>query len=97
MQENGNLFAWPSYYAPAMRLNLRMQAGWGYWTLITNNQLYIENLTWQVESLANWAKPAIIAVDLQLQATSKMTLQNRLALDMILLKENGVCGWLHAS
>ena len=53
MQENGNLLAWPSYYTPAMRINLGMKAFWGYWTVITNNRLYMENLTWQVESLAN--------------------------------------------
>ena len=32
---------------------------------------------------------------MQVQQVSKMTLQNRLALDMILLKENGVCGMLN--
>ena len=31
---------------------------------------------------------------MQLQATSRMTLQNRMALDMLLLKEHGVCGYL---
>ncbi|XP_063252425.1 MLV-related proviral Env polyprotein-like [Prinia subflava] len=30
----------------------------------------------------------------EIQATTKMTLQNRLALDMLLLKEHGVCGYL---
>jgi len=33
-------------------------------------------------------------LNLQLQATSRMTLQNRMALDMLLLKEHGVCGYL---
>ena len=90
MQENRNLFAWLSYYAPAMRQKFRMKAFSSCWTVITNNRLYTENLTWQVESLANWTKAAINAVDSQLQATSKMMLQNMLDLDIILLKENGV-------
>ena len=34
---------------------------------------------------------------MQLQATSRMMLQNRLALAMTLLKESGVCGWLNDS
>lgn len=33
-------------------------------------------------------------MNLQLQATSRMTLQNRMALDMLLLKERGVCQYL---
>jgi len=97
IQENRHLFAWPSYYTRAMRINLGVKAFWGHWTVIINNQLYIENLTWQVESLANWTRIETHAVDLKLQATSKATLQNRLALNMVLLKESGVCGWLNAS
>ncbi|GAB0209171.1 hypothetical protein GRJ2_003382800 [Grus japonensis] len=72
-----------------------MKAFWGHWTVIVNNRLYIENLTWQVETLANWTRTAIEASNTQLQATSQMTLQNRLALDILLLKENGICGWLN--
>ena len=55
-------------------------------------QLY--QLTGQVEELANVTRKRFKELNFQLQATSRMTLQNRMALDMLLLKEHGVCGYL---
>ncbi|RMC11006.1 hypothetical protein DUI87_12198 [Hirundo rustica rustica] len=48
----------------------------------------------QVDGLARDTQEGFKEVNVQLQATTKMTLQNQLALDMLLLKKHGVCGFL---
>lgn len=51
-------------------------------------------LTGQVDRLARVTREGFKELNVQLQATTKMNLQNRLALDLLLLKEHGVCGFL---
>lgn len=58
------------------------------------NREMLSNLLGQTERLAAATKKGFKDLNLQLQATSRMTLQNRMALDLILLKEHGVCGYL---
>lgn len=55
----------------------------------------LHNLTLQVESLANATEEGLRDLNIQVQANTKMTLQNRLTLDLLLLKEHGVCGYLN--
>ena len=62
---------------------------------LKRHQFALENLTWQVHVLSNWTSYAFREMNLQIQQVSKMTLQNRLALDMLLLKEQGACGMLN--
>lgn len=64
----------------------------GYSTL--KNKFILHNLTQQVESLVNSIQKGLQDLNRQLQTTSKMILQNRLALDLLLLKEHGICGFL---
>uniref|UniRef100_A0A663FEM6 Uncharacterized protein n=1 Tax=Aquila chrysaetos chrysaetos TaxID=223781 RepID=A0A663FEM6_AQUCH len=45
--------------------------------------------------LSNWTNYAFRERNIQIQQVSKMALQNRLALDMLLLKEQGVRGMLN--
>lgn len=45
--------------------------------------------------LSNWTGRSLEEPNLQVQQASKMALQDRLALDMLLLKEHGVCGMLN--
>ncbi|KAJ7415098.1 hypothetical protein WISP_79793 [Willisornis vidua] len=59
------------------------------------NREMLYKLMGQTERLAAVTKKGFKDLNIQLQATSRMTLQNRMALDMILLKEHGVCGYLH--
>lgn len=59
------------------------------------NREMLHKLLGQTERLAAVTKKGFKDLNLQLQATSRMTIQNRMALDMILLKERGVCGYLH--
>lgn len=47
-----------------------------------------------MEKLANEIRQGFKDLNLQLQATSRMTLKHRIALDMLLLNEHGVCGYL---
>lgn len=64
-----------------------MKIGWALESLLIplatyRNREWIYQITGQVERLANVTR------------TLRMTLQNRMALDMLLLKEHGVCGYL---
>lgn len=63
---------------------------WSYWTAPD----VPENLTWQAHILRNWTERASGELNLQVWQVSKVTLQNQLALDM-LLQEHGVCGVLN--
>lgn len=58
------------------------------------NREMIDRLIGQMDRLARVTKKGFREFNIQLQATTKMTLQNRMALDIMLLKENGVCGYL---
>uniref|UniRef100_A0A669R3W4 Uncharacterized protein n=1 Tax=Phasianus colchicus TaxID=9054 RepID=A0A669R3W4_PHACC len=55
----------------------------------------LENLTWQSHVLRNWTEHASGELNLQVQQVSKVTLQNQLALDMLLSKQHEVCGMLN--
>ncbi|XP_050839626.1 uncharacterized protein LOC127060434 [Serinus canaria] len=59
------------------------------------NREMLFKLLGQTERLALATRRGFKDLNLQLQATSRMTLQNRMALDMLLLKEHGVCGYLN--
>lgn len=54
----------------------------------------IDKLIGQMDRLARITKKGFWDLNIQLQTTTKMTLQNRMALNIMLLKENGVCGYL---
>ncbi|XP_063257959.1 uncharacterized protein LOC134552841 [Prinia subflava] len=58
------------------------------------NREMLYKLLGQTERLAAATKKGFKDINLQLQATSRMTLQNRMALDMLLLKEHGVYQYL---
>lgn len=55
------------------------------------NRLAIHNLTLQMETSVNAIQLGFAEINEQLQATAKMTTQNRLALDLLLLHEHEVC------
>uniref|UniRef100_A0A8B9YZM5 ERVV2 protein n=1 Tax=Buteo japonicus TaxID=224669 RepID=A0A8B9YZM5_9AVES len=62
---------------------------------LRTHQFVLENIMWQMHVLSNWTHYAFGELNTQVQQASKMILQNRLALDMLLLKEHGVCGMLN--
>lgn len=55
----------------------------------------VYNLNGQIKAFANATHVGLKELNAQLQATSKMTLQNRLMLDLLLLHENGGSGYLN--
>lgn len=50
---------------------------------------------WQVHVLSNWTAHAFGEMNLQVQQVLKVALQNCFALDMVLVKEQCVCGVLN--
>ncbi|XP_029867980.1 uncharacterized protein LOC115340467 [Aquila chrysaetos chrysaetos] len=85
----------PDYYTWGQKVSLELEAFFAPSGYIVRHQWVLENLTWQVHVLSNWTRYAFGELNLQVQQVSKMALQNRLALDMFLLKEQGVCGMLN--
>lgn len=76
-----------------------VRISWALESLLTplamyRNRDWLYQLTGQVEKWANVTRKGFRDLNIKLQATSKMTLQNKMALDMLLLKEHGVCGYL---
>ncbi|XP_067158591.1 uncharacterized protein [Apteryx mantelli] len=59
-----------------------------------HNKFAIDNLTGQVEVLANATQNSLWELNQQAQSTSKMTLQNRQALDLLLARDHGLCGYI---
>lgn len=58
------------------------------------NREMLYKLLGQTERLAAVTKKGFRDLNLQLQATTRMTVQNIMTLDLLLLKEHGVCGYL---
>ncbi|XP_053935940.1 uncharacterized protein LOC128853667 [Cuculus canorus] len=77
-----------------------VKVGWALESLFAapvatyRNRDMIYKLIGQTERLARVTKKGFRDLNMQLKATTKMTLQNRRALDILLLKEHGVCGYL---
>ncbi|XP_055650001.1 uncharacterized protein LOC129783700 [Falco peregrinus] len=76
-----------------------VKIGWALESLLNpiasyRNREWLYQLTGQVEKLTNVTKKRFKELNIQLQATSKITLQNRMTLDMLLLKEHGACVYL---
>lgn len=58
------------------------------------DRLAIDNLRGQVQFLANATQNSLQDLNQQAQSTDKMTLQNRQALDLLLARKHGLCGYL---
>ncbi|XP_061158312.1 uncharacterized protein LOC133169852 [Syngnathus typhle] len=62
-----------------------------WWCTLNKNVDRINYIHYNVQRLGNWTEAGFRAVHSQLAATSLMAFQNRMALDMLLAKEGGVC------
>uniref|UniRef100_A0A3B1IVS4 Envelope glycoprotein n=1 Tax=Astyanax mexicanus TaxID=7994 RepID=A0A3B1IVS4_ASTMX len=72
----------------------QIAAGWEsilIWITPNKNVDRINYVNYQVMRLANITGAAITGLSEQLSATSLMTIQNRIALDMVLANQGGVC------
>jgi len=61
---------------------------------LLQNHAWLYNLTGHIELSANATKTTLQDLNTELQAACKMALQNRVALDLLLLQGHGVCGCL---
>uniref|UniRef100_A0A3B4V281 Envelope polyprotein n=1 Tax=Seriola dumerili TaxID=41447 RepID=A0A3B4V281_SERDU len=62
-----------------------------WWCTINKNVDRINYIHYNVQKLGNWTEAGFEAVHGQLAATSLMTFQNRIAVDMLLAEKGGVC------
>ncbi|XP_050192466.1 uncharacterized protein LOC126651033 [Myiozetetes cayanensis] len=85
----------PDYYTWGQNVALDLELFFVPSGVNQRHQYVLENLTRQIHVLSNWTERAYGKLNLQAQQVPKMALQNRLALDMVLLKEHGVCGMLN--
>ncbi|XP_061127193.1 uncharacterized protein LOC133147121 [Syngnathus typhle] len=65
-----------------------------WWCTLNKNVDRINYIHYNVQRLGNWTEAGFRAVHSQLAATSLMAFQNRMALDMLLAKEGGVCAMI---
>lgn len=70
----------PDYYTFSMKMSLSLMNLFMPYITLTRGQYVLEDLTWHLHILSNWSRTAFGELNLQLQHTSKMTLQKRLAL-----------------
>lgn len=77
----------PDYYTQGMTTSLISENIFTPYVTLKRHQFVLENVTWQVHVLSNWTNHVFGEMNLQIQQVSKMTLQNRLALAILLLKE----------
>ncbi|XP_064355834.1 uncharacterized protein LOC135324159 [Dromaius novaehollandiae] len=81
----------------ATRIAWGMEGFWGFGSATTRTRIWLSKLAYQVGKLANATEASIQLLNQQLQATSKMALQNRMALDLMMVHQNGLCGYLNLS
>lgn len=85
----------PDYYSWGQNVALDLESFFVSSGVTQQHKYILENLTRQVHVLSNWTGRSLREPNVQAQQASKMALQNQLALDTLLLKENGVCGMLN--
>uniref|UniRef100_A0A8C7URT2 Envelope glycoprotein n=1 Tax=Oncorhynchus mykiss TaxID=8022 RepID=A0A8C7URT2_ONCMY len=62
-----------------------------WWCTVNKNVDRINYIHFNVQKLGNWTQQGFEAVHGQLAATSLMTFQNRIAVDMLLVEKGGAC------
>lgn len=62
-----------------------------WWSTINKNVDWINYIYYNQQRFINYTRDALQGVASQLDATSQMTWENRIALDMILAEKGGVC------
>ena len=62
-----------------------------WWSTINKNVDWINYIHYNQQRFVHFTEDAVKGLSKQLDATSRMTYQNRLALDMLLAERGGVC------
>nr|XP_049572609.1 syncytin-A-like [Syngnathus scovelli] len=81
----------PDEYKLVNQIAAGFESALCWWCTINKNVGRINYVHYDVQRLGNWSEAGFKAVHSQLAATSLMAFQNRMALDMLLSKEGGVC------
>nr|XP_049610647.1 syncytin-A-like [Syngnathus scovelli] len=81
----------PDEYKLVNQIAAGFESALCWWCTINKNVDRINYVHYNVQRLGNWSEAGFKAVHSQLAATSLMAFQNRMALDMLLSKEGGVC------
>lgn len=67
------------------------------WITVNKNVDRINYVHYNVQTLANHTRDAVTGLSEQVAASSLMTVQNRMALDMLLAEKGGVCAMIEGS
>ncbi|XP_037136531.1 syncytin-A-like [Syngnathus acus] len=81
----------PDEYKLVNQIAAGFESALCWWCTLNKNVDRINYIHYNVQRLGNWTEAGFKAVHSQLAATSLMAFQNRMALDMLLSKEGGVC------
>lgn len=81
----------PDEYKLADQITAGFESTICWWCTINKNVDRINYIHYNVQRLANYTRDGLHAVHEQLRATSMMVFQNRMALDMLLAEQGGVC------
>lgn len=80
------------YHTPGQLISLMLELIFAPHFTLKRHQIVLENITWELHLWSSWTGYTFRELNLQFQQAPRMTLQNRLALGMLLLKEQGGCG-----
>uniref|UniRef100_A0A3B4V146 Envelope polyprotein n=1 Tax=Seriola dumerili TaxID=41447 RepID=A0A3B4V146_SERDU len=81
----------PDEYKLVVQVAAGFESSICWWCTINKNVDRINYIHYNVQKLGNWTEAGFEAVHGQLAATSLMTFQNRIAVDMLLAEKGGVC------
>ncbi|XP_061139066.1 uncharacterized protein LOC133156942 [Syngnathus typhle] len=81
----------PDEYKLVNQIAAGFESALCWWCTLNKNVDRINYVHYNVQRLGNWTEAGFKAVHSQLAATSLMAFQNRMALDMLLSREGGVC------
>lgn len=86
---------WGEWREASTRVGWWLESIFGMGVALVQNQQAVLERGLQLSALANSTSDSLGLLDNQLQHTSRMTIQNQAILDLMLLKEKGVCGVLN--
>ncbi|XP_038867837.1 syncytin-A-like [Salvelinus namaycush] len=81
----------PDKYKLVDQVAAGFESSFCWWCTVNKNVDRINYINFNVQKLDNWTQQGFEAVHGQLEATSLMAFQNRIAVDMLLAERGGVC------
>ncbi|KAF7640899.1 hypothetical protein LDENG_00006760, partial [Lucifuga dentata] len=81
----------PNEFKARNRILAGLESLFFWWSTLNKNVDWINYLYYNQQRFINYTRDGFKGVSEQLDATSRMTWQNRMALDMLLAEKGGVC------